>query len=117
MSKVWLLCGNKGAENRLTLSCKELVKGGTQSVIHGAIAGTEPYIAGVLNETINLPKKVYGAKSINDIYNLYKDTGKDLTRTKNDYKQAYEELISDLLNDEFDLDWANSALRYTYEHL
>lgn len=69
---------------------KELVKGGTQSVIHGATAGTEPYIAGVLNETLNLPKKVYEAKSINDIYNLYKDTGKDLTRTKNDYKQAYE---------------------------
>ena len=32
-------------------------------------------------------------------------------------KTAYNELITDLLNDEFDLDWANSVLRYTYEHL
>jgi len=70
---------------------KELVKGGTQSVVHGATAGTEPYIAGVLNETINLPKKVYSAKNLRNLYDVYMDSGKDYVKTKNDYKQAYEE--------------------------
>ena len=57
----------------------------------------------------------YGYDSVNDLIRY--DSGDVQRKLKELDRNAYNELIANLLNDEFDLDWANSALRYTYEHL
>ena len=57
----------------------------------------------------------YDYDSINELIRY--ESGDVQRKLKELDKIAYDELITDLLNDEFDLDWANSVLRYTYEHL
>lgn len=72
-------------------SIKDKVLGTSRALTQGATFGQAPHLAGVTNELANLPKKFYGAKSIDDIINLYKDTGKDYIKGREQFKKEYNE--------------------------
>lgn len=57
----------------------------------------------------------YDYDSVNELIKY--ESGDVQRKLKELDRTAYNELIANLLNDEFDLDWAYSVLRYTYEHL
>lgn len=65
--------------------------GVSRGLTQGASFGQASQLSGITNELANLPKKVYGAKSINDLIGLYKDTGKDYTKGREEFKKEYKE--------------------------
>lgn len=73
---------NKISDNALGVS-----RGLTQ----GASFGQASQLSGVTNELANLPKKIYEAKSINDLIKLYKGTGKDYVKSREQFKQEYND--------------------------
>lgn len=70
---------------------ENLVKGYAQDLTQGAAFGQAPHLAGVNNELANLPKKVYRAKTWEDIGRLYKDLGKDYVRAREQFKKENKE--------------------------
>lgn len=69
----------------------EKVLGTSRALTQGATFGQAPQLSGVTNELANLPKKVYGAKTINDLIGLYKDTGKDYVKGREQFKKEYKD--------------------------
>ena len=69
----------------------EKVLGTSRALTQGASIGQAPQLAGVTNELANLPKKVYGAKTIDDLIGLYKDTGKDYVKGREQFKKEYKD--------------------------
>ncbi len=67
------------------------VLGTSRALTQGASIGQAPQLAGVTNELANLPKKVYGAKTIDDLIGLYKDTGKDYVKGREQFKKEYKD--------------------------
>ncbi len=57
----------------------------------------------------------YDYDSVNELIRY--ESGDVQRKLKELDKTAYNELIADLLNDEFDYDWAISVLKYVYERL
>ena len=72
-------------------SFKEKALGVSRGLTQGASFGQAPHLSGVTNEIANLPKKLYSAKTINDIVNLYKDTGKDYVKGREQFKKEYSD--------------------------
>lgn len=70
---------------------KEKTLGVSRGLTQGASFGQAPHLSGVTNEIANLPKKLYSAKTINDIVNLYKDTGKDYVKGREQFKKEYSD--------------------------
>lgn len=68
----------------------EKVLGTSRALTQGASIGQAPQLAGVTNELANLPKKFYGAKTIDDLIKLYKDTGKDYVKGREQFKAEYK---------------------------
>lgn len=69
----------------------EKALGTSRALTQGASFGQAPQLSGVTNELANLPKKVYGAKTINDLIGLYKDTGKDYVKGREEFKKEYKD--------------------------
>lgn len=72
-------------------SFKEKALGTSRAITQGASAGQASHLSGITNELANLPQKVYKAKTINDIVNLYKDTGKDYVKGREQFKKEYSD--------------------------
>ena len=70
---------------------KEKVLGVSRGVTQGATFGQAPQLSGITNELANLPKKLYRAKSIKDLMQLYKDTGKDYVKGREQFKTEYKD--------------------------
>lgn len=70
---------------------KEKTLGVSRGLTQGASFGQAPHLSGVTNEIANLPKKLYSAKTINDIIKLYKDTGKDYVKGREQFKTEYND--------------------------
>lgn len=70
---------------------KDKALGTSRALTQGASFGQASQLSGVTNELANLPKKVYSAKSINDIIKLYKDTGKDYVKGREQFKTEYKD--------------------------
>ena len=72
-------------------SFKEKALGTSRAITQGASVGQASHLSGITNELANLPQKVYKAKTINDIVNLYKDTGKDYVKGREQFKKEYSD--------------------------
>ena len=62
-----------------------------RGLTQGATFGQASQLSGITNELANLPKKLYRATSINDLMKLYKDTGKDYVKGREQFKQEYND--------------------------
>ena len=69
----------------------EKALGVSRGLTQGATIGQAPQLSGVTNELAKLPKKLYRATSINDLMKLYKDTGKDYVKGREQFKQEYND--------------------------
>lgn len=69
----------------------EQTLGVSRGLTQGASFGQAPHLAGITNELANLPKKLYKATSINDLKKLYRDTGKDYVKSREEFKKEYED--------------------------
>ena len=62
-------------------------KGVAQSLSQGVMWGQAPHVSGVLNEALNLPKKIYGIKNKEDALQFYRNLGKDYVKGREKLKE------------------------------
>lgn len=82
---------NKKSNEEKIKNIGDKILGTSRALTQGASFGQASHLSGITNELANLPKKVYGAKSINDLIGLYKDTGKDYTKGREQFKTEYKD--------------------------
>lgn len=65
----------------------DYLKGASQTVSQGLMFGQAPHVSGVLNESLNTPKKIYNAQSLRDLVDVYKGLGKDYVKSREQFKE------------------------------
>ena len=70
-------------------------KGVAQSLSQGVMWGQAPHVSGVLNEALNLPKKIYGIKNKEDALQFYRNLGKDYVKGREKLKEEMGEFAEE----------------------